>query len=359
MPGRALRVVRGQAPPKLDRDAFGERFRARFADPAFDAARAEIERLEAIAWGAYHEGWKAPRTAKAGPGYADPTYDLSTEWRETKARIDDALGARTAATTPRVLVIVGSARNDGSCPSEASKTFRLAGLAREVLERRGIEVDPLDLSELTSGYDRHIHPCKACVSTAMPLCHWPCSCYPNHGLGQVNDAMAGIYERWARADGVVIVTPVYWYQSPSPLKLMIDRLVCADGGNPDPSSTHGKKPEEAKRLELDGWGYPQHLAGRVFGVVVHGDAEGTEDLRRSLVDWLASMGLVGAGAQSHVDRYIGYYEPYATSHDALDRDEAVQGEVRNVAAAVANAVREAKAGTLSRPDGELSPPRKK
>ena len=27
--------------------------------------------------------------------------------------------------------------------------------------------------------------------------------------------------------GVMIVTPVHWYQATSPLKLMIDRLVCA------------------------------------------------------------------------------------------------------------------------------------
>ena len=38
----------------------------------------------------------------------------------------------------------------------------------------------LDLSRLTAEYGRVIYPCKACVSTAMPLCHWPCSCYPNH-----------------------------------------------------------------------------------------------------------------------------------------------------------------------------------
>jgi hypothetical protein len=35
-----------------------------------------------------------------------------------------------------------------------------------------------------------------------------------------------------------------WYHAPTGLKAMIDRLVCADGGNPDPSSTHGKKPDE-------------------------------------------------------------------------------------------------------------------
>ncbi|MDT1862696.1 flavodoxin family protein, partial [Acinetobacter baumannii] len=84
----------------------------------------------------------------------------------------------------------------------------------------------------------------------------------------VNDWMNEIYERWVLAHGVIIVTPVYWYQAPAVLKLMIDRLVCADGGNPDPTSTHGKKAEEAKQIERDGWDYPKHLAGRAFGLVV-------------------------------------------------------------------------------------------
>jgi hypothetical protein len=59
-----------------------------------------------------------------------------------------------------------------------------------------------------------------------------------------------------------------------PLKLMKDRLVCADGGNPDPTRTHGKDAQKAKELELAGWNYPRHLAGRLFAVVVHGDTEG-------------------------------------------------------------------------------------
>ena len=62
--------------------------------------------------------------------------------------------------------------------------------------------------------------------------------------------MNEIYPRWVAAHGVMIITPVYWYQAPSVLKLMIDRLVCADGGNPDPTTTHGKNAEEAKALEL-------------------------------------------------------------------------------------------------------------
>ena len=193
----------------------------------------------------------------------------------------------------------------------------------------------------------------------MPLCHWPCSCYPNHALGQVHDWMAEIYERWVRAHGVLIVTPTYWYQSPSALKLMMDRLVCADGGNPDPTSTDGKDAQKAKQVELAGWHYPKHLGGRVYGVVVHGDVAGFENHRRNLSDWLDWMSLIDAGSKSMLDRAIGYYEPYATSHDLLDRAEAVQEEVRNAARAVANAVTELRAGQLSTPDAKLKAPRPK
>ena len=44
---------------------------------------------------------------------------------------------------------------------------------------------------------------------------------------------------------------------------MIDRLVCADGGNPDPTSPTARRPSKAKAIELQGWDYPKHLAGRV------------------------------------------------------------------------------------------------
>jgi multimeric flavodoxin WrbA len=156
----------------------------------------------------------------------------------------------------------------------------------------------------------------------------------------------------------MIVTPVYWYQAPSVLKLMMDRLVCADGGNPDQTTTHGKKVEEAKALELEGWGYPRHLAGRVFSVVVHGDTVGAETLRRSLTDWLTDMKLRPALPHGGIDRYIGYYEPYATSHEALDRDTAVQLEVRHAAKALVEAVALSRAGRF--PDlGPDSDPRPK
>jgi len=355
-----IEIRKGQAPAPLTRAEFSTRFRAAFFDPAFRAEDASIARLEEIAWQAHYEYRKSPFTQKAGPGYADPDYDLSSEWVATKQRIDAAqLRWADPASPSRVLLICGSARNDGSCPGEMSKTFRLLGIAREILEQADIQADVLDLSLLASEYGRKIHPCKGCASTAMPLCNWPCSCYPNHALDQTNDWMAEIYERWTAAHAVIIVSPVYWYQSPSPLKLMIDRLVCADGGNPDPTATSGKDPSKAKALEMAGWDYPQHLAGRAYGLIIHGDVAGIEGSRRALSDWLDWMGFIDAGAQARLDRFIGYYEPYATSHDSLDRDGPVQEEARNVARAVAKAVVELRAGRLQAVQPNLSRPRPK
>jgi len=161
------------------------------------------------------------------------------------------------------------------------------------------------------------------------------------------------------ARGIMIVAPMNWYQVPGALKAMIDRLVCADGGNPDPSSTHGKYAEEAKALELAGWPYPRHLAGRLFSAVVHGDAAGAETVRRILMDWAADMHLIGAGSAAEVDGYIGYYEPYATSHDALDKDAAFQQEVRNAAYALGEAVIAQPENKLIEPGFKLPEPRPK
>ncbi|MCZ8284641.1 MAG: NADPH-dependent FMN reductase, partial [Bacteroidia bacterium] len=51
--------------------------------------------------------------------------------------------------------------------------------------------------------------------------------------------------------------------------------------------------------------------------------------------------------------------PYANSHDTLDADKAVLAEVRNVAKAVAAAVKALRAGKLSQPGKGLVPPRPK
>jgi multimeric flavodoxin WrbA len=355
------KVRKGTPSVQLTKEEFTQRVRERFYDPTFTSVSLEIDKIIEVAWKNYSEYHKSPRTRPAGSGFSNPDFQLPIEWLEARKTIQEAeRRQKNPKSNSRILLINGSTRSDQTCPGEMSKTYRLAKVAEQaVAETKGFEVDFLDLSRLASEYARIIYPCKACVSTAMPLCHWPCSCYPNHAMGQVNDWMAEIYPRWVAAHGVMILCPVYWYQAPSSLKLMMDRLVCADGGNPDPTLTAGKNPERAKEVELKGWHYPRHLAGRVFSVVVHGDTVGAETLRRNLADWLTDMGLIGAGNAAIVDGYIGYYKPYATSHDDLEQDDSFHEEVRNAARTLVNAVKSLRRGELKRPDAAFREPRPK
>ena len=353
-------VRKGMPSVELSREEFEKRYRSRFADPAFEALQRELEAIIEAAWDGYSNSRKAPVTRKAGPGFADPAYDISVDWLAAREAILTAQRRHDAADeTPRILLINGSSRSEHTCPGEMSKTWRLVKIAEPVFQEMGFAVDILDLSRLASEFGKQIHPCKSCVATSMALCHWPCSCYPNYALGQTDDWMNEIYPLWVAAHCIMIVTPVNWYHAPTGLKAMIDRLVCADGGNPDPSSTHGKKPDEAKALELKGWPYPRHLAGRHFAVVVHGDAVGAETLRRSLSDWLTDMSLVQVSRTAEVDGYIGYMEPYATSHEALDKDEAFQQQTRNAARALGNAINLSLAGKSQRPDQDIEDPNPK
>jgi multimeric flavodoxin WrbA len=353
-------VRKGMPPVKLSREEFESRYRSRFVDPAFRPLQRELDAIITAAWDGYANSRKAPITRRAGPGFADPDYEISVDWLAAREAVLTAQRRHDdASETPRILLINGSSRSEHTCPGEMSKTWRLVKIAEPVFQETGFAVDILDLSRLTSEFGKQIHPCKSCVATSMALCHWPCSCYPNYALGQTDDWMNEIYPLWVAAHGIMIVAPVNWYHAPTGLKAMIDRLVCADGGNPDPSSTHGKKANEAKALELSGWPYPRHLAGRHFGVVVHGDSVGAETLRRSLVDWLTDMSLVQATRAAEVDGYIGYMEPYATSHEALDKDEYFQEETRNAARALACAVKLSRAGKYQRPDEGVDDPNPK
>ena len=345
----------------LTKEQFRERFFARFYDPAFDTVKSELEKVFATAWDGYIAYRKSPRKKPAGHGFADAKFELPLEWIETRANIQAAeKRQKDPKSASRVLIVNGSTRSEHSCPGEISKTRRLALHAQKTIESlRGFEVDFLDVSTLSDEPYKTIFPCKACVSTAQPLCHWPCSCYPNHAMGQVNDWMNEIYPRWVAAHGVMILCPVHWYHAPASLKLMIDRLVCADGGNPDPTTTKGKNPSLAKQLELNGWSYPKHLAGRAFSVVAHGDAAGPENLRRMLTDWLTDMEMVPAGPTALIDTWVGWYQPYATSHDDLDKDKAVFAEVNNAALALANMVKLIRTGKYHAPDKNLHDTRKK
>ncbi len=130
MPEITLR--KGMPSVQLTREQFVERFRARFYDPAFDALAAELDKIVAIAWKAYHEYHKSPRTRRAGAASPTRTSSCRSSGSRRAHAIHDAERRQKSRTRPsRILIINGSARSDQTCPGEMSKTYRLAKIARE------------------------------------------------------------------------------------------------------------------------------------------------------------------------------------------------------------------------------------
>src|SRR5262245_1686866 len=82
-----IEVSKRQREFKLTRDVFERRLRQRFYDPIFDKADRQISEIAGLAWTAYDEYHKSPRTRKAGPGFADPEFELPIEWLDTRDRI--------------------------------------------------------------------------------------------------------------------------------------------------------------------------------------------------------------------------------------------------------------------------------
>ena len=97
----------------------------------------------------------------------------------------------------------------------------------------------------------------------------------------------------------------------------------------------------------------------MFSLVVHGDAVGVDNVTSGLQGWLGDLGLIEAGHQSQVGRYIGYMESYAASHEALDKAQSVQDETANAARALVHAVKMVRRGELKQPDRGLREPRPK
>jgi hypothetical protein len=71
------------------------------------------------------------------------------------------------------------------------------------------------------------------------------------------------------------------------------------------------------------------------------------------------MHLISAGAKAELDGYVGYYEPYATSHEALDRDNSFQEEVRNAVRTLMEAAEGKRKGLLVEGGTRLKEPRPK
>jgi hypothetical protein len=145
-------VRKGAPGVELSRDEFRKRFRARFVDPAYDAVADELAAVEAVAWDAYAGHRKAPRTRDAGPGFADPSYQLSLDWLAARDAVHDAQALHEREGPSRMLVIAGAARNEHTCPGEQSKTQRLADAACNELRDLGASVTLIErVAQLRAG----------------------------------------------------------------------------------------------------------------------------------------------------------------------------------------------------------------
>jgi multimeric flavodoxin WrbA len=178
----------------------------------------------------------------------------------------------------RVLIISGSDRRQYNCPGVDSKSRSLMLKMAEMLPQDW-EIDYEDLGNV---YARErIQSCNACVSTSMALCVWPCNCYEKDSKKEP-DLMwnLDLYARLDMADAWAIIGPINWYSCSSNLKLMFDRLVCMNGGNPDEKTIDHKNPEKAMALEhTEEWKAMSlnRLEGRTAAFFCYGD-EGADEM---------------------------------------------------------------------------------
>jgi hypothetical protein len=209
---------------------------------------------------------------------------------------DDANGRLPASERPfRVLLISGSDRRQYNCPGVDSKSRTLV---MRLADRLPAEWE-IDVEDLGNVYGRaRIQSCNACVSTSMALCVWPCNCYERDSSSEP-DLMwdLDMYARLDLADAWGVVGPVNWYAPTSNLKLMFDRLVCMNGGNPREDLIAHKDPELAAKLEhAPEWQRLSlnHLEGRTAGFFCYGDGGGDE---------------LDAAGRPKILRHAAYFDP--------------------------------------------------
>ena len=153
--------------PRLCEDEFKRRFRNQFQDPSFDRLTAELDRMTQAAWGVYEHSRKSPHTRKAGPGFADPDYDLALDWvaaaealKAAARRHDDAAQSEPHLTDQSVITL------GAHVSSEMSKSFRLAQIAREAFDAEQAAVSFLDLSRVawrSTSWTSHLIPPTDCI----------------------------------------------------------------------------------------------------------------------------------------------------------------------------------------------------
>ncbi|MGH4122087.1 MAG: flavodoxin family protein [Clostridium sp.] len=119
----------------------------------------------------------------------------------------------------KIMVITSSPNNDGltaACGEEAKIGVEMASANAST-----INLNTLNMSA-----------CHACGNG------WG-TCHDEH-ICQVEDDFQKLHEEIAKADGYIVITPVYWHDMSESLKVFIDRLRRCEGLNNEKSNLAGK-----------------------------------------------------------------------------------------------------------------------
>ena len=357
------RVVKGM--PSVALDARGVRaalsralLRPAFADVG-DAARrgASMPRGES-----YSEYRKSPRTRKAGPelrgsrlraagrvargARRDPRAPSEHQRRVAAARASSSSTARRAATSraPARCRRRTASRRSRSRARGAAASRSTCSTSRGSTSR----VRPRDLPVQGVRVDG-----DAALPLAVLVLPEP-RARPDARLDERDLSALGRRARRADRDaGALVPGAVGAEADDRPARVRRRRQP-----RPDDART-ARTRREAKALELAGWDYPKHLAGRAFAVVVHGDAAGVERraaraLRLARLDG-ARPRRASRGARSlrRLLRAVRDEPRRARSR----RSRASRGAQRG--AGLLERVRQIRLGRYESPDAGLEAPRKK
>jgi len=183
-----------------------------------------------------------------------------------------------------ILLFSGSARHKSNCPGQDSKTMKMI---KELDIPNDFDFEIIDLSIRDD--NPIIQPCKGCISTAGGAqCNFPCNCYTKNNK-EKPDYMhdKDIYNKLKKCDAFIVFAPINWWNVPTQVKSMFDRLVCASltmtvkqaieifgkDGVKDISKT--KKFSQTKEYQEI---VKNHLEGKIGSFFIHGD-DGADDYK--------------------------------------------------------------------------------
>ena len=353
----AIDVRKGMPSVQLNRQEFEIRFLAKFYDPLFEPLKPELDKIMQTAWTVYDKYHKAPRTRKAGPGFADPDLRALGRWLATRdadrrgtapARRSGRPAADSARSTARRERAHLSGRDvEDLAPGRA----RASDVDRSEL---GFAVDVLDLSPPDLGIrqvdsslqvvrlDRH-----AALPLAVQLLSELCA-RPGQRLDERDLSALGRSARGDDRDAGELVPGAGGAQvdDGSP------RLRRRRQSRSDIDARQERRRGEGARAAGLALSAPSRRPR--FRSLCMATRSARRMLRRILSDWLLDMDLIPSG----------HLEPRSTAMSAisslmppviseLDKDEGLQEDVRNAARALVQAVKDRRSGKLEPPDRGL------